>query len=96
MEAQNNNLTSLPEKWCVELLSHYEIINNWGKEYWESKTGWGNLGRYAYMKCCFKEKSCSSSYFIPSEYTLITFEQFERWVLNKKPKYQLWKLKIQS
>ena len=52
MEAQNNNLTSLPEKWCVELLSHYEIINNWGKKYWESKTGWGNLGKSTYMKCC--------------------------------------------
>lgn len=97
METQNNNLTSLPEKWCViatndeeaEIMMLYANKLNQLNS-WDLKDC-----KYFHLHIKDGKYDAGNRNQLPN-YIKLTFEQFERWVLNKKPKYQLWKLKIQS
>lgn len=74
----------LPEKWCIKLKDNYDIINKWGKDYWENITGWGNLNISSeYMICSFKDKICTSAN-STNGYIEITFEQFKKSILKQE------------
>lgn len=74
----------IPKKWCIKLKDHYDVINNWGKEYFTPITGWGNLARHnTYLRCNFKTNDCTSTEDVTGYYE-ITFEEFEKYILNKQ------------
>jgi len=75
-------LFKLPEKWCVKLLDNYDTINNWGKEYFEDKGGWGDLNEDTYLLCDFENDYCTSENY-KYGYEEITYDQFIKHVLNK-------------
>ena len=75
-------LFKLPEKWCVKLLDNYDTINNWGKEYFEDKGGWGDLNKDTYLLCDFENDYCTSENY-KYGYEEITYDQFIKHVLNK-------------
>lgn len=74
----------LPEKWCIKLKDNYDIINKWGKDYWENITSWGSLNASSeYMICSFKDKICTSAN-STNGYIEITFEQFKKSILKQE------------
>lgn len=87
METKNTKLTKLPEKWSVNVTdSNLQIINKWLGEHRF------NLGRWS---CVNYNKSATDIIHKDSRLTTISFEDFERLVLNKPSKINwLWKLKI--
>ena len=87
METKNTKLTKLPEKWSVNVTdSNLQIINKWlGCHRF-------NLGSWS---CVNYDKSATDIPHKDPRLTTISFEDFERFVLNKPSKINwLWKLKI--
>lgn len=83
----------LPEKWCVrwECRENYEIINKYfntiGKNYhYENDRIHQNAIVCSDGTYINKINSNVSAINPPNEYTLLTFEQFERYVLKKETK----------
>jgi hypothetical protein len=75
-----NNLTQLPEKWCVQRTEeHGAIINKWftdnkhGQPY-KTENDWIFISGGSY--------NATNK---PNENNCITFEQFEKWVMKKEP-----------
>jgi len=80
-----NNLTNLPEKWCIKPNSESQLTKIW--EYCASQNGDARNSEYYYHFPEFKRMcTCASS---PLKgFTEITFKQFERWVLKEIPNYE--------
>ena len=96
MEAQNNNLTSLPEKWCVIATNNEEakIMKPYANKM-QNGDGWSIDNSQSYYLHIFNNSYQSGYRQKNKDFTEITFKQFERWVLNKPSKINyLWKLKI--
>lgn len=70
----------LPEKWVIlRTKENYEVVNNWFKEK-------GYEDPYLDSDYIWKDKEIvgyNSSVKLPKDYTEITFEQFNKYVLNK-------------
>jgi hypothetical protein len=70
-------------RFSVKLRDNYEIINNWGREYFTPNPGWGNLLKQEYMICDLKKVFCSSSD-DKTNYQEITFEEFKKYILKEE------------
>lgn len=90
----NEQLTQLPEYWCVIITEeNLEFCNNYLQE---NKNKYPNYSRNwkvgLYDNAYFHSSSDKghTSYEIFPNYTLINKKQFQQWVLNKQEIYELW------
>lgn len=91
-EGHPDKVFVLPERWCVrwECRENYQIINKYfntiGKTYhYESDRIHRNAIVCSDGTYINKINSSVKAINPPNEYTLLTFEQFKRYVLNEKP-----------
>lgn len=90
MESNTKQLTSLPKYWYIKRNNNNaKVLNEWNNKKYNcerSSEAWASseaamLSDQQYRNVTAVDKS---------KYTEITFEQFEKWVLNKNKNYELW------
>jgi len=82
IEKMENNLTSLPEEWCIQLNDYKDWRNVFSKYLrFKSKYKGNSLGSY------YSDNECSSD-LLEKGYTEITIKQFKQWVLKEVPDYE--------
>lgn len=77
-----NNLTSLPEKWCIRLAKREDWKNIFSK-YEVFRRNYNGNSPNSY----YSDSECSHD-LIAKGYTEITIDQFKQWVLKEIPSYE--------
>lgn len=100
MESNNEQLTNLPDNWFIKCDEYNEnLLNKYfhsiGKKYSGYSKSWSIRSDYQgyYFYPQNKHYNCWGIFIENlTDYTEITFEQFEMWVLNKNNEriYELW------
>jgi len=86
VSSNSNNLSSLPEKWCIDcsLPGVSEAVRKYANDNSLNPNAWSfdQKDNKYYRRDGYKWQN---SRFIPAAYTEITLDQFKKWVLKEKP-----------
>lgn len=90
MESNTKQLTSLPKYWYVQRNNNNaKVLNEWNNKKYNSEGSsedWAGSGAAMLSDQPYRNVFAVNK----NKYTEITFEQFEKWVLNKNKNYELW------
>lgn len=82
-------MKEIPEKWSLlRNTKNHIIVNKWCDEFTKRNSGtWFQNSEY--VNCNYIGNKLTTDMFIKQDYVEITFEYFEKFILNKQPLEQI-------